>query len=505
MIEFYLGSVVVGLIFVALFLLKRERESESESERERENPVTAGFQSDWKDLCLEINSVWSTYDIGFIESPSKQWYLIPMKKLYLRSCYKENLNKFEGMRSQLSPDETLKVAYIGTSGIGKSGFLQTLLVYLVHEAKNKEMVDSIRLKVFISDSSPPKDWLLRTDGRCAIYKGERVDYYLSDSADIASPELINVRIACVLATSEKSTRQFEKLPKRVLKPMPVWSYEELLQISPFSERESAIRYAIFGGSARHFLGSGGNFPVSKTFDYISKTMDWFFEEERTAGVLIEEQWNEILEYLVQCLSSANNKGRDSTRIAVEALMWHTDNCQAFFYASRFMAMLAQHILNQHESSLKEALRSLVTASGVGYSFEYLGHKEMLRGSHTFKVYGKGQGTADFGWNLPPLRLQKFRRPEDIPSLRAGSYGIPYRSNFPLVGAVVQPDTLINFTTAKLHKGANVELENLRGYLLEKDRKKHKFIWMVEDAEKFSKQEGLGDIKQYAMCYADSKN
>jgi hypothetical protein len=29
--------------------------------------------------------------------------------------------------------------------------------------------------------------------------------------------------------------------------------------------------------------------------------------------------------------------------------------------------------------------------------------------------------------------------------------------------------------------------------------------MVEDAEKFSKEQALGDIKQYAMYYAGSKN
>jgi hypothetical protein len=261
----------------------------------------------------------------------------------------------------------LKLAYIGTSGIGKSGFLQLLLIYLVHEAKSNGVVYTIRLSVFQSERKPPEDWLLHTDGHCSLYNKERVDYYLSDSVDITSPDLSNVRFACVLATSEKSSesKQFEKLPGRNLIPMPVWSYDELLQISPFSNAESEIRYAIFGGSARHFLGCGSDFPVSGLFDYVSKTMNWFFEQEKTSNVLAAEEWKRICEYLVQCLSSSNNKERDTTRIAVKALMWHTDNCQEFFYASRFMAMLAQHILDQNESSLKEALRSVVTDSGIG--------------------------------------------------------------------------------------------------------------------------------------------
>ncbi len=92
----------------------------------------------------------------------------------MRSCYKENLEKFREKRNQLTADQTLKVAYIGTSGIGKSGFLQLLLISLVHEAKSNGVVYTIRLKVFISDRSPPQDWLFHTDGRCSFYNQERV-------------------------------------------------------------------------------------------------------------------------------------------------------------------------------------------------------------------------------------------------------------------------------------------------------------------------------------------
>ena len=89
----------------------------------------------------------------------------------------------------------------------------------------------------------------------------------------------------------------------------------------------------------------------------------------------------------------------------------------------------------------------------------------------------------------------------FPILRVGTYGIPFRSNFPLIDAVVQPDILINFTIAKFHKGAHFALEKLRTNLLEKDRQKHKFIWMVEDPKNFPKQDGLEGIKQFAMSYA----
>lgn len=168
-------------------------------------------------------------------------------------------------------------------------------------------------------------------------------------------------------------------------------------------------------------------------------------------------------------------------------------------------MLAQHVLNQCESSLKKALRSIVTASDIGYSFEYLGHKEMLNGPHRIRVHGvEGQETPSFEWELGQLQLKKFRRLEDVASLSEGTYGIPYQYNFPLIDAVIQPDTLIRFTISTLHRGAHAVLDRLRGHLLEKNPEKHKFIWIVDDAEKFCKQDGLGDIKQYAMCLADAR-
>jgi len=426
-----------------------------------------------------------------------------VKKLYIRPCYQSNLEAFIQKRNELENDEILKVAYIGTSGIGKSGFLQTLLVYLVHEAKSRGAVYSIRLSVFVSERRSPEDWLLFTDGHCWVYNKESVDYYLSDSADITAPDSSIVKVACVLATSEKSSesKQFEKLPASTLIPMPMWCFEELVAVSPFSIDENKIRYAIFGGSARNFLGIAQDNPLTESYGYVLKMMEWFFEEEKNSKVLPEERWNCISQYLIRCLFSSNNKERDNTSIAVKALMWHTDNCQEFFYASRFMALLAQHILSQHESSLKEALKAIVGASGIGFCFEYLGHKEMLRCEHEYDVHGKGQGNSNFVWECPQLRLQKFRSAEDISNLRVGTYGIPFRSNFPLIDAVVQPDILINFTIAKFHKGAHFALEKLRGNLLEKDRQKHKFIWMVEDPKNFPKQDGLEGIKQFAMSYA----
>lgn len=89
----------------------------------------------------------------------------------------------------------------------------------------------------------------------------------------------------------------------------------MLSISPFSRAESDIRYAIFGGCARHFPGHRETYRVSVTYQYVPDAVDWFFVEERTANVLSDEQWSELCEYLVQCLSLANNKRRSHKSIS----------------------------------------------------------------------------------------------------------------------------------------------------------------------------------------------
>ena len=54
------------------------------------------------------------------------------------------------------------------------------------------------------------------------------------------------------------------------------SCEELVQISPFGHEENQIRYAIFGGSARNFLGTAHNNPLTESFAYVVEMMEWFF-------------------------------------------------------------------------------------------------------------------------------------------------------------------------------------------------------------------------------------
>jgi hypothetical protein len=247
---------------------------------------------------------------------------------------------------------------------------------------------------------------------------------------------------------------------------------------------------------------------SSSFSYIRELLDWFFQDNKANKILSEEKWTILYQYLARCLINPS-------RIDLKTLLWHTENCQGFFYASRFMSLLVQHILiasnhsqqKESHSRLVETLTSVVWPSGPGYCSEYIGHREILSAyehHRHYQVRGLDQeNPTGFTWEVPNLRLQRFHQLEDIERLPLGSYGIPDRATVRHVDAIVQPDMIISYRPVKSRAGDDQKVETLRGFLLEKDRGKHKFLWIVhENSEYFnSRIDGLGDIPQYVMSLA----
>lgn len=102
-----------------------------------------------------------------------------------------------------------------------------------------------------------------------------------------------------------------------------------------------------------------------------------------------------------------------------------------------------------------------------------------------------------------LPVTILREISDIKSLKNKRYGFPVFSNFPLVDAIIQPNTLIQFTISpKTHKGASERIEEIRGEL-KGHRQLHRMVFIVPHTSKntFRYQKGLGDILQF-MCFDD---
>jgi hypothetical protein len=147
-------------------------------------------------------------------------------------------------------------------------------------------------------------------------------------------------------------------------------------------------------------------------------------------------------------------------------------------------------------------------SGIGNSFECLGHRKLTTCKNAFNLSPLVPKSArDVVNNYPNIKMnfnfpiERMRTFGDVAELHDKHYGLPIVSNFPLVDAVIQPHTLIQFTIARnYHKGAVELLPDLRSKLREKDQTKHIMIFVVpeENMNSFKYQKDLKDIKQYIM-------
>jgi hypothetical protein len=100
------------------------------------------------------------------------------------------------------------------------------------------------------------------------------------------------------------------------------------------------------------------------------------------------------------------------------------------------------------------------------------------------------------FNLPIERLKCI---DDVAALHDNHYGLSIVDDFPLVDAIIQPDTLIQYTISPdKHKGFVEKLPDIRAQLREKDQNKHMIIFVVpvESLGTFKYQDNLNNIKQY---------
>jgi hypothetical protein len=457
-------------------------------------------------LCQKFDSIQANAD-GILVFPNGDWYGLSERNLYVRPCYKTLFAEFVNVRDEAYSTGTIsKTVITGTSGTGKSTFLIYLMLELVREAKKDGKVILIRYSE-LNVVKKSVSYLLSSAGRVSCYDIARmpvVDYDLSDSTDVAI--LDHVSKAAMVVTSEKSS-EFERFDKASCNnpfcsdpSFPVWSFEELNKIAPrrMSAAEKHLRFGIFGGNPRHFVGFIRSDKTSENFAFVEEMMSEYFSEEMKT--MEAAAWNGILQYLLRKLcNAANLAGNDVGKNTVQSLMWHTSNCRDFFWGSKFMEFLASRIMEERESNIQQLLIQVIGRSMIGNLFEYRGHLLLLKSDRTYRLRGLGQTSKALKFR--PLIKKRISVLDDISRLERGEYGIPYASNFPLIDAIIQPNILIQFTGTQKHRAATHKLSDIRQCLLETEWSKHMLIFIVEDAENFSKQSNLADIRQYAMSYA----
>ena len=110
--------------------------------------------------------------------------------------------------------------------------------------------------------------------------------------------------------------------------------------------------------------------------------------------------------------------------------------------------------------------------------------------------------TSFGQNENAYHI-RFKTINEIGNLPNGAYGLPLTDQFPIADAIIQPDTLIQFTTSpKKHKGSLTNLTDVRAQL-RAPFNEHRLIFVIpkENLDTFVYHTELKDIRQF-ICLPD---
>jgi hypothetical protein len=266
-----------------------------------------------------------------------------------------------------------------------------------------------------------------------------------------------------------------------------------------SDRCAEFRHQIYGGSARNFLAvQKGHRDV---LDVVNETMMLLFRD-------IYEDYREEFEVVARYVSvNLTQKSASDGVNTVNSMMLHLLPVNKKIWASKFMALLAAAIVDKRTTAVLDELRKIIGSSGAGFLFEATGHRKLLLSTAMYSLKplfaSMPENEPEFGSVLFNLRVFRFKTVSEIANLPNGTYGLPMTANFAVVDAIVQPDTLIQFTTSpKKHEGSLLQLPAIRSHL-RAGAEEHRMIFVIpqENIETFRFHADLGDIRQY-VCLAD---
>lgn len=447
----------------------------------------------------EFSLFWNALLSGGVKKIGKTWSLNDnspwiggVKVFYNRECYDDLINEY---------GDNKLVLIMGTPGIGKTMFLQRILVDIVEKCDgnyaNLPVVDYVT-----RDLQGVVVYRLNSNGTVTIGDVNEVDYVLSDSVDIHHPR---GKTCTILVASDKDSN-YNEFDKRISEGkgfktmMPLCTLVELTVMNPtLSIDEAVFRYDVYGGSARNFNRSWVSSNVEIAF--VEETMLWYF------GPNLKAQHSQTWQAVVSVISAEFGKAIDKKYNVLNSLMRHRDKNMTPLWASKFMKVLASIIYEKKEASMYDAVAQLVGNAALGHFFEEFAHRKLTSSTETFTLtplypkHQKNVSRESVTLDLRGKTIAFLRDVNDISDLPENSYGLPVTLQFPLVDSIVQPDLLFQMTVSSDHSGAVDQLGDIRSRLKEKDQSKHRMIFVVPKAntKSFPYQGNLLDIKQFTLC------
>lgn len=416
---------------------------------------------------------------------------------------------------------------LGTKGIGKTMFLNYLIVRIV-DKHNKTGAEPLRSIVYC-ERTGTADNVQRihfVNGNVTIDNHRGGEYFLSDSVDVTDRrigELLTLEVASEDDNNYKHFRQRVTEANGQRYYMYPWTVDELTAIKPaaISVEEVQFLFDVFGGVVRYFLGGSRIEANDNVNDLVEQCALWYFSDH--IKITHPATWHRALHQIRQVLEDAKGKTTKTELAFATSMFWHCHKSisndaphhpqqqlpqQDSGFASKFLEYLAGHINSVVEASIWNAMSEIFGNSVKGVIFEAIGHNKLTTTNKEYTSYIlKKGGRKKFKFNFFGLPRILIRSIADIVRLPLNKYGLPIFSNYPLVDSVVQPDKLINFAVGESH-GRESDVHKwqvLRQGLLEKNRKKHKLIFVIPASRQgMIKVVGVPhDLEIYWMNYEDT--
>ena len=459
------------------------------------------------DVSVLWTPVWTAIvNDRIIENPTNpRLWLLPdgikwvggVQELYNRECYDEITKNISSLTHALM---------YGTTGIGKSLYLQVFLVHLARRARaENQPLPSIHYKYYVDDKVSILTFL--PDGSVInisnVLQPPLPDYLLSDGVDISVPtgRILNLGVA----SEDRKYKSFRKRIEETRKMgdsfvMPPFRFHELQSIRPedMDDQCTEFRHDVFGGSARNFIAdnskSFGILPV------VDSSMTLLFSDVKKKQ---PDVWNAAARQISERLCVRLNDGH----YTVNNMMWHMIPGGSRMWASKFMEFLAGEILESQTTGVFYELKRIVDSSGIGFLFEAIGHRKLLMSTNSFLLKPLFKSLPNEQPKFPVLKFNRsvirFKMIEEIGNLPDSAYGLPFTDQFPIADAIIQPDTLIQFTTSpKKHTGSLMNLTDIRAQL-RAPFNEHRLIFVIpkENLDTFVYHTELKDIRQF-ICLPD---
>jgi hypothetical protein len=428
------------------------------------------------------------------------------KKMFIRDCYKHDADELLG---EPGLAVTLKTALIlGPKGIGKTMFLNYLIVRIVEKVRSQNGLESSSIAYVHKPIDTPE--CVRFTSQGCVFDKSKADYFLSDSVDIADGTLGESLLLEVASENQTNYTKFldrltEMNGRRIT--MGVWTLDELRQVTPeaWIDGEVDFLYKVFGGRVRNVLG--GDLNASYVDDVIESTALWFFGN--TAKETYPASWNRALQLIRNTIADARGKTTKDELAIQTSLFWVVNSGTGRSgFSSTFLKLVAGQMKDNMEVSLWNELDKLLGGGGKGLMFEALGHMKLTQTNkeYTAKILKKrGRKRITLTFHLPKVLIRSVA---DIATLNDGYYGLPIFGNFMLVDAIIKPHIMLQFTVSRkhgnatdIHKWANLRA-NLGGL-----RKDDKLIFIIppENFGKFSYVGVPANLDCYCMTWEDVAN